>query len=109
MRRYVLACPLFALEELTLRKLGSFEGRPERVEVFSVLEGGGRVETAQGWLAYRTGETWLIPPATRKYRLVPRQKTRLLKVYVPQVDHDFRRPLAKRGVSAARIKKLVFD
>ncbi len=107
-RRYVLASRFFALEELTLRKAASFEGRVERVEVLSLLEGEGRVETAAGWLAYRMGDTWLIPPASGQYRLVPKRKTRLLKFYVPDLEKDFRRPLARRGVRSAEIKKIVF-
>lgn len=109
LRRYVLACPLFAVEELTLRKAGLFDGPPERVEVLSVLAGEGRVETAQGWLAYRTGDTWVIPPAAGAYRLAPVQTTRMLKIYVPRLEEDFRRPLTKRGARAAKIKKVVFD
>lgn len=108
-RRYVLACRFFALEELTLRRRGTFAGKRERVEVLSLLEGEGRVETAAGWLGYRAGDTWLIPPATGAYRLVPRDTTRLLKFYLPDLEKDFRQPLAKRGVRAARINKIVFD
>jgi mannose-6-phosphate isomerase len=108
-RRFVVACDFFSLEELTLRKRGSFSGRPEAVEVLSVLEGEGRVEITAGWLGYHAGDTWLIPPATESYRLVPREKTRLLKFYVPDVDRDFRRPLTKRGVRASKIAKIVFD
>lgn len=108
-RRYVLACRFFALEELALRRLATFHGSPERVEVLSVVEGEGRVETAAGWLAYRTGDTWVIPPATAQYRLAPRLKTRVLKFYVPDLEQDFRRPLQRRGVRAARISQLVFD
>jgi mannose-6-phosphate isomerase class I len=108
-RRYVLACRFFALEELTLRKQASFEAKRERVEVLSLLEGEGRVETAAGWSGYQVGDTWLIPPATGAYRLVPREKTRLLKFYVPDLEKDFRQPLSKRGVPAARTNKVVFD
>jgi hypothetical protein len=43
------------------------------------------------------------------YRLVPRETTRLLKCYVPHLEKDFRRPLGKRGVRAAKINKIVFD
>ncbi len=109
LRRYVLACRFFAVEELTLHKVASFNGQLERVEVLSVLAGDGRVETAAGWLAYRPGNTWLIPPAAGQYRLAPRQETRLLRIYVPDVDKDFRCPLAKRGVRAAKINRVVFD
>ena len=87
----------------------TWSGAPERVEIFSIIEGGGRVETEAGWLGYRTGETWLIPPATGRYRLVPRKKTRLLKFYVPDLEKDFRRPLLRRGVKQKEIEKICFD
>jgi len=108
-RRFVLACRFFAVEELTLRNRGTFSGRPERVEVLTLLEGEGRVETDAGWFGYQPGHTWLIPPATANYRLVPRVRTRLLKFYVPDIGEDFRRPLQKRGVKATKLNRVVFD
>jgi mannose-6-phosphate isomerase len=108
-RRYVLASRFFALEEIRMEKTASFKSSPERVEVLSLLEGEGRVENQAGWLAYSTGETWLIPPAAGLYRLVPRQKTRFLKFYVPDLDEDFRRPLARRRVRPALVNRIVFD
>ena len=108
-RRYVLASRFFAVEELNLRKAGHFAASPERVEVYSILEGEGRVENAAGWLGYRTGETWLIPPGVGKYRIVPRAETRALKFYVPNLEEDFRRPLARHRVRPALINKVVFD
>jgi mannose-6-phosphate isomerase len=109
LRRLVLACRHFALEELTLGRRGTFEGSRERVEVLSVIAGEGRVETRAGWLAFRTGDTWLIPPAAAQYRLVPREKTRLLKFYVPDIEEDFRRPLAKRRVRTSKVNRIIFD
>ncbi len=108
-RRYMVAGRHFAAEELTVKKTATWTGSPERVEVFSILEGDGRVETGAGWLGYCTGETWLIPPATGRFRLVPRRKTRLLKVYVPDMEKDFRRALLKRGVKPREIDKICFD
>ncbi len=107
-RRYVVASRHFAVEELAVQKLVTWAGAPERVEVFSIIQGNGRVETEAGWLGYRTGETWLIPPATGRYRLVPRRKTRLLKFYIPDLEKDFRRPLLKRGVKESEIQKICF-
>lgn len=107
-RRFVVACGYFALEELKLQKRASFQGRGHAVEVLSVLEGAGRVEMAEGWMGYHTGDTWLIPPAAREYRLVPRLKTRLFKFYVPDVEKDFRMTLEKRGVRASKIDRIVF-
>ncbi len=108
-RRFVAACRYFALEELVLQKRGVFRGRGGAVEVMSVLAGSGRVETPAGWLGLHTGDTWLVPPAAKDYRLVPREKMRLLKFYVPDVEKDFRRPLLKRGVRASKIEKIVFQ
>ncbi len=107
-RRYVLACPFFALEELRVEKPGSFTGSPERVEAFSVVSGQGRIETAAGWLGYGTGETWLIPPGLERYRLVPSERTRLLKFYVPDLTRDFEQPLVQRGVKPEQISRIIF-
>lgn len=109
LRRFVAASRYFALEELTLVRIASFAGSLERVETLSILSGEGRVEIAAGWMAFRTGDTWVIPPGTSRYRLVPEERTRLLKFYVPDLDRDVRRQLAERGVSAERIARVVFD
>lgn len=108
-RRYVLACRFFALEELRLKKTAIFHGTPERVEVFSLLEGEGRLENEAGWLGYRAGDTWLIPPAAAPFRMVPGVRTRLLKFYVPDLERDFIGPLRKRGARPAKLKKIIFD
>ena len=108
-RRYIIACRYFALEELYLRKMANFKSSPQRVEVYSVLKGEGRVENAAGWLGYRTGETWIIPPAAGAYRFVPQQGTCLLKFYVPNLVEDFRRPLSAHNVPPEDVEKVVFD
>ncbi|HZT70732.1 MAG TPA: type I phosphomannose isomerase catalytic subunit [Terriglobia bacterium] len=108
-RRYVLACPHFAVEELTLQKPARFSGTPQRVETLSILSGHGRVETASGWLGYQAGDAWVIPPESRHYRLAPVEKTRILKFYVPDIERDFRRPLARRGFKAAQVKNIIFE
>jgi mannose-6-phosphate isomerase len=96
-KRYIMACRHFAVEE------------PQRVEVYSVLKGEGRVENTSGWLGYQTGETWIIPPAAGAYRVVPQEETCLLKFYVPNLVEDFRRPLAAHNVPPELVEKVVFD
>jgi mannose-6-phosphate isomerase len=108
-RRYVMASRHFALEELTVKEIATLAGSPERVEVFSVLEGYGRVETDAGWLGCETGDTWLIPPATKSYRVAPRKKIRLLRFYVPDIEKDFRRLLLKRRVARSKIERICFE
>ena len=108
-RRYIVACRYFAVEEIFLRKMATFASSSERVEVYSVLEGEGRVENTAGWLGYRTGETWIIPPAAGAFRFVPQLETRFLKYYVPNLIEDFRRPLAARHIPPEQVEKVVFD
>jgi len=108
-RRFVLGSRFFALEELVILSSATFRGSSERVEGLSILEGEGRMENEEGWLAYRTGETWLIPPATDFYRLVPRKDTRFLKFYVPDLDKDFREPLKRGKYPIEKIQQIVFD
>jgi mannose-6-phosphate isomerase len=108
-RRFVLASRFFALEELIVRHAANFHSSPERVEMFSVVEGEGRFENEAGWLAYRSGETWLIPPAAGRYRLVPRLDTRLLKFYVPDIERDFRQPLERQKIPPGKIRQIIFE
>ncbi|MGH9470448.1 MAG: type I phosphomannose isomerase catalytic subunit [Terriglobia bacterium] len=107
-RRFVVACRYFAVEELYLKSIAAWEGPRARVECLTVISGEGRVETSAGWYAYRTGTVWLIPPATLFYRLVPEEPSRLLKFYVPDLEADFPKPLAARGVAAEEIERVVF-
>ena len=109
LRRYVTASRYFALEEFTLWKTTHFESVSERVETLSILSGEGRVETASGWLGYHAGDTWIIPPGAGRYRLSPVEKTQLLKFYVPNLENDFRSPLARRKFKAEEVKKVLFD
>jgi len=109
LRRFVLASRYFALEELHVRHKAAFSSNPARVEVLSIVEGEGRIENEAGWLAYRTGDTWVVPPTAGFYRLVPGEPTRLLKFYVPDLEKDFREPLKRLGVTASTISQIVFD
>ena len=108
-RRYGVACRYFALEVLAVESLHSFPPPPDRVEALAVIAGEGRVETSRGWLAYAPGQTWLIPPGSEPYRLVPEETSRFVRFYVPDLDRDFRQPLVKRGVAPAVIRKVVFE
>lgn len=108
-RRYVAACRYFAIEVLAVEDRCSFAAPGDRVEALAVIAGEGRVETSRGWLAYSAGQTWLVPPGSEPYRLVPEKNSRLIRFYVPDLDRDFSRPLAKLGVAPDLIRKVVFD
>jgi mannose-6-phosphate isomerase len=107
--RFVTASRYFALEELTVRHLATLQSTPDRVEVLSIMEGDGRIENEAGWLGYRTGDTWLIPPGAGLYRIVPGEDTKLLKFYVPNIERDFTEPLKQRKVPAEKIQQIIFE
>ena len=108
-RRFVLASRYFALEVLSVIHTATFQSSPEKVEVLSIMEGEGRLENGAGWLAYRPGETWLIPPGANLYRMVPAIDTKFLKFYVPDLQKDFREPLKQRGIPTEKIRQIVFE
>ncbi len=54
-RRYVAACRYFALEEMFLRKKATFKSSPQRVEVYSVLQGEGRSREHRGLVGLPDG------------------------------------------------------
>ena len=107
-RRWAVACPYFAVEELGVRNPHIFTASSDRMECLAVTGGGGRVEIQAGWLAYRPGQTWVVPPGSAPYRLVPEEPSRLIRFYVPDLDRDFRQPLAQRGASSEMIGEIVF-
>ncbi|HXJ95901.1 MAG TPA: type I phosphomannose isomerase catalytic subunit [Terriglobia bacterium] len=108
-RRYAVACRYFAVEELGLREPAKFAASKDRVECLAVISGAGRVEIEAGWLAFRPGQTWVVPAGSSPYRLVPEKPSRLLRFYVPDLERDFRQPLAHRGVPPEVIGKVVFE
>ena len=108
-RRYILACPHFAVEELRLRNTGHFKASVEHAEMLSIVAGRGRIETGAGWMGYRAGDTWVVPPGAGPYRMAPVEKTRVLKFYVPDLEKDFKRPLSRGGFKAEQIREILFD
>jgi mannose-6-phosphate isomerase len=107
-RRFVLACPLFAVEEMGLEKTAVMSGNPKHVAILTVMMGEGRIDVSEGWYGFRPGDTWLIPPACAKFRMAPKTKARVLKYYVPDLEEDFRKPLEAHRVHAAEIARVVF-
>ena len=86
-RRFVLASRYFALEELSVRHTATFSqlARSSGGSLHS-RKARGASKMRRAGLAYRPGETWLIPPGIGSYRLVPGLDTRLLKFYVPDLE-----------------------
>jgi len=108
-RRLVLASRFFALEELRLPAPAAFSGSAERLELLSFLEGEGQIASQTDEGTFHRGETWLVPPGAGHYRLMPARATRLLKFYVPEIERDFRRPLAERGIPAKLADAIIFE
>ncbi len=101
MRRVLVACDYFVLEEMRIE--GGFESasRPESCEILTVLEGTASVVSAGAPLALIQGDTVVVPAACDGYR-IEGTSARVVRSFVPtQADDSLSKWLAaQRGISA---------
>ncbi len=72
------------------------------------LEGRGSIQWGSESVEYAPAQTWLLPAALGAYHLAPRERTSLLRAYVPLPLDEFARKLAAQGVSEAALSRLVY-
>jgi len=106
-RKYLAACPYFALEEWRFAAAVEASTRPAQFELLIVLEGEGDLVSHARTCAYRTAQAWFLPAALETYRLMPRRETLLLRAYVPDME-SFLGELKAQGLSAEAVSRLVF-
>ena len=107
-RRYVIACPHFAVENLIYEKEAPLAADERRVEILTFLAGKGKFQTTGGPSPFATGQTWLVPPHMSEGRLVPEGSCELLRYYVPNLEKDFIVPLRAHGVDETQIHSVVY-
>jgi len=106
-KKYLAACPYFALEEWRFAAPVEQGTRAARFELLIVLAGEGELECHAGSSRYGQAQAWFLPAALGAYRLAPRRETLLLRAYVPDIE-SFPGELKDQGLSAAAISRLVF-
>jgi len=102
------ACKHFATERWRVTTPSEANSDPEHFDLLVVLTGAGSF-TWQGAPAhYRAGECWLIPASLGKFSIKPREISKILRIYAPDLK-ALRATLEQAGHSWQIIDKTVFD
>ena len=105
---YFIACRYFAAEKWEFAESMSAETSPEHFDLLIFLEGRGAIQWGGESVEYAPAQTWLLPAALGAYHLAPRERTAVLRAYVPASLDEFARRLAAQGVSEAALSRMVY-
>ena len=106
---YLLAaCPYFATEQWKASTPVESRSSDVHFDLLIILAGGGDLTWDSGRAAYQSGECWLVPAGLGKFRLNPKEATKILRTYVPDLP-QLRAGLEEAGHSRQELEKTVFD
>ena len=105
---YFIACRFFAVEKWEFAESMAAATSPEHFDVLIFLEGRGSIQCGGESVEYAPAQTWLLPAALGTYHLEPRERTSLLRAYVPASLDEFAHKLAARGASEAALSLVVY-
>jgi mannose-6-phosphate isomerase len=80
------ACRYFATERWEFSERIAAVTSPEHFDLLIFLEGRGRIEFADGSESFGPAELWLMPAGLGAYQLAPKERTTLLRAYVPDLN-----------------------
>ncbi len=106
-RHLLAACRYFAAERWDFAAPMDVETDAEHFEVIVILRGSGEMSWTGGAASYLPGQSWFVPAALGRYRIVPRETTALLFTYVPNVA-ALRKKLLEGGTDEAAVSRVVF-
>jgi mannose-6-phosphate isomerase len=105
---YFIACRFFAVEKWEFAESMAATTSPEHFDLLIFLEGRGAIQWGDESVEYAPAQTWLLPAALGSYHLEPRERTALLRAYVPASLDEFARQLAAQGVSETALSRVVY-
>jgi mannose-6-phosphate isomerase len=105
---YFIACRFFAVEKWEFADSMAATTSPEHFDLLIFLEGRGAIQWGDESVEYAPAQTWLLPAALGAYRLAPRERTAVLRAYVPASLDEFARELAAQGVNEAALSRVVY-
>ena len=105
---YFVACRFFTVEKWEFAERMAAESSPEHFDLLVFLEGRGSIQWGEQSVDYAPAQTWLMPAALGAYHLAPRERTALLRAYVPASLDEFARKLAAQGASEAALSRVVY-
>ncbi|MGC1614011.1 MAG: type I phosphomannose isomerase catalytic subunit [Candidatus Acidiferrum sp.] len=108
-QKYLLAaCPYFATERWKDSARMESHSDSEHFDLFVILSGSGDFAWDASSAEYQTGECWLLPASLGKFALNPKEITKVLRTYIPDLP-NLRAGLEQRGLSWQEIENTVFD
>ncbi|MGC1619435.1 MAG: class I mannose-6-phosphate isomerase [Candidatus Acidiferrum sp.] len=108
-QKYLLAaCPYFATERWKDSGRMEFHSVSEHFDLLIILTGSGDLTWDGSTAKFQSGECWLIPAGLGDFAINPRELTKVLRTYVPDLP-KLRAGLEQRGLSWQDIAKTVFD
>jgi mannose-6-phosphate isomerase len=113
---YLVSCGYFATERWDFHLPIGSATVPEHFDLLIFLEGSGRLEWGHASAGvggesapFSASQLWLLPAALGNYKIVPENRTALLRTYVPSSPDEIVRRLAGQGIPKKRLSRLVFS
>ncbi len=103
---FLAACRYFSSELWEFSEGLAAQTHPEQFELLVVLAGRGSIEWGDESAEYDRAQVWLLPAALGGYQLAPQSDTKLLRVYVPDLDR-FAQRLAARQIEPSEWARVV--
>jgi mannose-6-phosphate isomerase len=105
---YFIACRYFAIEKWEFSARIAAQTSSERFDLLVILEGHAKLAWGGNSVELAPAQVWMLPAGLGAYHLEPREKTALLRAYVPDIQYDFVRRLAEQRVEQAEWSRLVY-
>jgi mannose-6-phosphate isomerase len=105
---YFIACQFFAVEKWEFAEHMPAETSPQHFDLLIFLDGHGSIQWGSESVEYAPAQTWLLPAAFGAYHLAPRERTSVLRAYVPPSLDEFAYRLAAQGVSEEALSRVVY-
>lgn len=104
----LVACKHFALELWTLGVPKALCKGSKSMALVTLIGGHGTMQWATGQITLQTGDSVVIPACVEQCRFIPETaQCRILRAYVPDIEHDVIVPLQSQGVSDDRIAQVL--
>jgi mannose-6-phosphate isomerase len=108
-RSYLVACPHFAMQMLTLKESSRESTGKRRFESLMALDGSAVIRT-EGCedTVISAGDSVLMPACIGEYEIAPADGCEILRIFVPDIEEEIAQPLLSAGASREAIDAIVF-
>lgn len=109
-RAYLIACPYFAMQMLTLHEPSEESTGEKRFESLMVVDGNAEIRMrGAGETRVSAGDSVLIPACVGDYTIAPAGRCALLRVFVPDIEEEIVRRLGSAGIPDEVVEAVVFE